>query len=87
MAVALDNRLFEVRVHRRLLRCQEARPQQHPFGAEGESRSQPAAIGDATGSQDWAWGHGCRLEDLVDKGLDSYSERVWLPMLRAERSV
>ncbi len=34
-----------------------------------------------------AWGHGCRLEDLVDKGLDSYSERVWLPMLRAERPV
>jgi exodeoxyribonuclease V gamma subunit len=34
-----------------------------------------------------AWGHGCRMEDLVDKGLGDYSERVWLPMLRAERPV
>jgi exodeoxyribonuclease V gamma subunit len=34
-----------------------------------------------------AWGHGCRVEDLVDKGLGDYSERVWLPMLRAERPV
>jgi exodeoxyribonuclease V gamma subunit len=34
-----------------------------------------------------AWGHGAYLSDLVDAGLDTYSERVWLPMLRAERSV
>jgi len=33
-----------------------------------------------------AWGHGIYLSELVDKGLDTYSERVWLPMLRAERS-
>ena len=34
-----------------------------------------------------AWGHGAYLSDLVDLGLASYSERVWLPLLRAERSV
>jgi len=34
-----------------------------------------------------AWGHGAHLSKLVDAGLDRYSERVWLPMLRAERPV
>jgi exodeoxyribonuclease V gamma subunit len=34
-----------------------------------------------------AWGHGAYLSVLVDAGLGDYSERVWLPMLRAERSV
>ena len=34
-----------------------------------------------------AWGHGAYLSVLVDAGLGNYSERVWLPMLRAERSV
>jgi exodeoxyribonuclease V gamma subunit len=34
-----------------------------------------------------AWGHGAYLSKLVDAGLDRYSERVWLPMLRAERPV
>ena len=34
-----------------------------------------------------AWGHGADLSDLVAAGLDTYSARVWLPMLRAERSV
>jgi len=58
MAVALDNRLFEVDVQRRLLRCQEARTQQDAFSAEGEGSCQPAAIGNATGREDWAWGHG-----------------------------
>ncbi len=33
-----------------------------------------------------AWGHGASLSDLVDAGLDAYCARVWLPMLRAERS-
>ncbi len=33
-----------------------------------------------------AWGHGASLSHLVDAGLDAYSARVWLPMLRAERS-
>jgi exodeoxyribonuclease V gamma subunit len=33
-----------------------------------------------------AWGRGASLSDLVDAGLDAYSARVWLPMLRAERS-
>jgi exodeoxyribonuclease V gamma subunit len=33
-----------------------------------------------------AWGHGASLSDLVGAGLDAYSARVWLPMLRAERS-
>jgi exodeoxyribonuclease V gamma subunit len=32
-----------------------------------------------------AWGRGASLSKLVDAGLDRYSERVWLPMLRAER--
>jgi exodeoxyribonuclease V gamma subunit len=32
-----------------------------------------------------AWGHGAYLSNLVEAGLDRYSERVWLPMLRAER--
>jgi exodeoxyribonuclease V gamma subunit len=34
-----------------------------------------------------AWGHGAYLSDLVEAGLPAYSERVWLPMLRAERAV
>jgi exodeoxyribonuclease V gamma subunit len=34
-----------------------------------------------------AWGHGAYLSKLVDAGLDRYAERVWLPMLRAERPV
>jgi exodeoxyribonuclease V gamma subunit len=34
-----------------------------------------------------SWGHGAHLSKLVDAGLDTYSARVWLPMLRAERSV
>ncbi|MGX9789794.1 exodeoxyribonuclease V subunit gamma [Mycobacterium sp. MMS18-G62] len=34
-----------------------------------------------------AWGPGAYLSDLVDKGLDTYAARVWLPMLRAERPV
>src|SRR4029434_3250463 len=58
MAAALDNGLFEVRVNRRLLRCQEARAQQDPFGAQSEGGRQPAAIGNATSSEDWAWGNG-----------------------------
>jgi len=33
-----------------------------------------------------AWGHHASLSVLVDAGLDAYSARVWLPMLRAERS-
>ena len=33
-----------------------------------------------------AWGPGASLSDLVDAGLDAYSTRVWLPVLRAERS-
>jgi exodeoxyribonuclease V gamma subunit len=32
-----------------------------------------------------AWGQGAYLSKLVDAGLDGYSGRVWLPMLRAER--
>ena len=34
-----------------------------------------------------AWGPGAYLSVLVDAGLGDYSERVWLPMLRAERPV
>ncbi len=30
-----------------------------------------------------AWGKGAWLSDLVDKGLDDYACRLWLPMLRA----
>jgi exodeoxyribonuclease V gamma subunit len=33
-----------------------------------------------------AWGRDAHLSDLVAAGLDAYSARVWLPMLRAERS-
>src|SRR5262245_41100767 len=58
MAVALDNGLFEVRVNRRLLRCQETRAQQDPFGAQSEGGRQPTAIGNAASSEDWAWGNG-----------------------------
>jgi exodeoxyribonuclease V gamma subunit len=34
-----------------------------------------------------AWGDKADLSILIDKGLGSYSERVWLPMLRAQRTV
>jgi exodeoxyribonuclease V gamma subunit len=30
-----------------------------------------------------AWGKDAWLSDLVDKGLDDYACRLWLPMLRA----
>jgi exodeoxyribonuclease V gamma subunit len=33
-----------------------------------------------------AWGHNHYLSDLVAAGLDAYSQRVWLPMLRAQGS-
>jgi exodeoxyribonuclease V gamma subunit len=32
-----------------------------------------------------AWGENADLSILIDKGLGTYSERVWLPMLRAQR--
>ncbi|HKH51459.1 MAG TPA: exodeoxyribonuclease V subunit gamma, partial [Mycobacterium sp.] len=34
-----------------------------------------------------AWGDKADLSVLIDKGLGTYSERVWLPMLRAQRAV
>jgi len=34
-----------------------------------------------------AWGERADLSILIDKGLAGYSERVWLPMLRAQRGV
>jgi exodeoxyribonuclease V gamma subunit len=30
-----------------------------------------------------AWGKDAWLSDLVDKGLDDYACRLWLPLLRA----
>ena len=38
---------------------------------------------DAEPAHERAWGKGVWLKDLVDKGLDDYSRRLWLPMLRA----
>jgi exodeoxyribonuclease V gamma subunit len=34
-----------------------------------------------------AWGYKADLSILIDKGLGSYSERVWLPLLRAQKTV
>ncbi|MFG1930035.1 exodeoxyribonuclease V subunit gamma [Mycobacterium sp. NPDC048908] len=34
-----------------------------------------------------AWGERADLSILIDKGLGAYAERVWLPLLRAVRSV
>ena len=33
-----------------------------------------------------AWGERAGLSVLLDKGLAGYAERVWLPMLRAQRA-
>jgi exodeoxyribonuclease V gamma subunit len=38
---------------------------------------------DAEPAHERAWGKGVWLKALVDKGLDDYACRLWLPMLRA----
>ena len=47
MAIAGDNRLFEMRMERSFRRGQKARAEQHARGAQGQRRRQSTSIGDA----------------------------------------
>ena len=51
MAIAIDDRLLEVRMQRRFLCGEKSRPEQNAFRAHRKRRRQSAAIGDPAGTK------------------------------------
>ena len=51
VAVAFDDRLFEVRMNRRFRRSHETGAEQHTFSSKSQRRRQAAAVGDSAGGE------------------------------------